>query len=823
MFTNFLKIALRTLTRNKLYTTLNIAGLCFGISCFLLVGLYLFDEITFDEQHSKGNRIYRLVAHRTVNGESTVTAGGGFKLADESKVQIAGVENTARMVRIGRANLINPENPVNFQETVTAANAAFLEIFDFPLIAGDRFTALKEPNTIIINEDLAMRLFGKKTDLLGKSLVFGFMNDPLKITGILKNLPRNSSFDFNCILSESSFWNTGYYKQLAAKDWLSSNFSVYVLLKPKVDPATAATQFSKLIRDNFTVPAGTSFSLSLQPLRDIHLHSENINDGARNTNVAAMVKGSVYYIRIFSFVAFFVLFIAGINYMNLTTARASGRLKEIGVRKSIGALKTHLVRQFLLESLLVTLIACVLSIALVNILLPAFNQFTGKDLSFGFSSDYRIWLLATGFAAGTGLLAGSYPALMLSRFRPAFLLKGLKLRDQRDLTLRKGLVIFQFTISIIMIIGTIVLFQQVRFLNNTQLGFNKDLLAVIDVNTQNARTNFEAVKTEMAKIPAVKNVSATSRVPGEWKTFRTIKINPQGKTGEADVSYMIGADKDFLSTFEVKLLQGRNFNSPADSGTILINETAARMLGISNVSEQLVEIPAVSRSTGGSFTPLNEENIPFTPRVIGIVKDFHFQSLRDKIEPMVIAYINNPIHNIDYYSVRLAGTDIQGTLEKLKTVMVNNDKDDPFEYHFLDEQLAQFYVEDARRQTMLIWMALASIFIACLGLFGLATYSAEQRIKEIGVRKVLGASVLNVSTLLSKDFLKLVLMANGIAFPVAWWATNRWLQEYAYHVNVEWWVFVIAGIAAIVIALVTVSFQAIRAAKMNPVKSLRTE
>jgi putative ABC transport system permease protein len=372
-----------------------------------------------------------------------------------------------------------------------------------------------------------------------------------------------------------------------------------------------------------------------------------------------------------------------------------------------------------------------------------------------------------------------------------------------------------------MIIGTIVLFLQVHYLNNTNLGFNKDLLVVIDVNNSKARSNFEAVKNEMSKIPSVKNVSVTSRVPGEWKSFRTIKVKNLGSTDAHKIAYMFGADKDFVKTFEVNLLKGRNFNSPNDSACIIINETAAKLLNIKEPSDQLVEIPAASRD--GSFAPLNRENIPFTPRVIGIVKDFHFQSLRDKIEPLVLAYNQNPIHVIDYYSVRITPDNIQGTLDKLKTVMVNNDKEEPFEYHFLDAQLALFYIEDQRRQTLLIWVALATIFIACLGLFGLATYSAVQRVKEIGVRKVLGASVVNLASLLSKDFLKLVLIANGIAFPIAWWAANQWLQEFAYHIEVKWWVFGLAGISAIVIALFTVSFQAIKAAIANPVKSLRTE
>jgi putative ABC transport system permease protein len=821
MIKNYFKIAWRSLWKNKLYTTLNVAGLTFGISCFLLIGLYLFDELTFDQQHSKADRIYRVIEHKNVNGEATTIAAAGYKLAEESKTQIAEVENTTRIQRLGRANLLNPENPVNFfQETVTVADERFLQIFDFPLLEGDKKTALEEPNSIIINEDLAKRLFNK-TDVMGKALQFSFWQSPLKITGVLKNHRHNSSFDFSSVMSDVTFTGDSLNRAVRASDWLSNNYSVYALLKPNADPKTIAEKMSKLVHDNFKAPAGTNFSFSLQPLKDIHLNSENILDGARNSNVDAMVKGSMFYVKIFSFVALFVLLIAGINYMNLTTARASSRLKEIGVRKAIGAFQSHLIRQFLFESLLVTFISFVLALIVVNLLLPAFNHFTNKQLSLGISSDYRIWLFAIAFVIVIGFLSGSYPALMLSRFKPVLLLKGLKLQNKSDLSLRKGLVVFQFTISTVMIIGTIVLFLQVRYLNHTNLGFNKDLLVVIDVNTRKARTNFEAVKNEMAKIPTVKSVSVTSNVPGDWKTFRTIKIKNRSSTNDPEVAYMFGADKDFVKTFEVTLLKGRNFDAPKDSSCIIINETAAKMLGITEPSEQIVEIPAAS--WGESFAPLNPGNIPFTPRVIGIVKDFHFQSLRDKIEPLVLAYNQNPIHVIDYYSAGIAGTNIKGTLDKLKDVMVNNDKDDPFEYHFLDDQLALFYVEDQRRQTLLIWVALATIFIACLGLFGLATYSAEQRVKEIGVRKVLGASVVSLASLLSKDFLKLVLIANGIAFPIAWWATDKWLQEYAYHIDVKWWVFGLAGAAAILIALLTVSYQAIRAALINPVKSLRTE
>jgi putative ABC transport system permease protein len=822
MIKNYFKTAWRNLWRNKLYTTLNIAGLTFGISCFLLIGLYIFDELTFDQHHSKADRIYRVVEHKSVNGEATTIAAAGYKLAEESKKRIGEIENTTRIQRTGRANLINPENPVNFQETVTIADENLLKIFDFPLLLGDKNTALTEPNSIIINEDLAMRLFNN-TNVLGKTLQFSFMETPAKITGILKNHPRNSSFDFNSVMSEASFRNSDFYKSAIASDWLSNNFSVYALLKSNSNSQSVAEKLTKLVDNNFKQPVGTSFSFSLQPLKDIHLKSKDIADGARNSNVEAIAQGNPLYIKIFSFVALFILLIAGINYMNLTTARASSRLKEIGVRKTVGAFQSHLIKQFLFESILVTAISFIIAVVVANLILPSFNHFTNKQLALGFFTDYRIWVMAIAFVAMISLLSGSYPALLLSRFKPVLLLKGFRLENKNDMSLRKGLVVFQFTLSIIMIIGTIVLFLQVRYLNNTDLGFNEDHLVVIDVNTRKARENHEPVKNEMAKIPAVKNVSVTSRVPGEWKSYRTIKIKNTGSPDEHKVAYMFGADKEFLQTFEVTLLKGRNFINANDSTNVIINETAAEILGITEPSNQIVEIPAMSQTSGNVFTPINNGNIPFKPRVIGIVKDFHFQSLRDKIEPLVLAYSLNPIQLVDYYTARIAPTDLQGTLNKLKTIMIKNDSDDPFEYHFLDEQLARFYVEDQRRQTILIWIALSTIFIACLGLFGLATFSADQRVKEIGVRKVLGATVVNLASLLSKDFLKLVLIANGIAFPIAWWAANKWLQEYAYHIEVKWWVFGLAGASAIVIALLTVSFQAIRAAISNPVKSLRSE
>ncbi|MEJ1237283.1 ABC transporter permease [Chryseolinea sp. T2] len=821
MMKSYIKTGWRNLRRSKLYSTINIVGLTFGIVCFLLIGLYVFDELSFDRQHKNSARICRVVSYRNVNGESTTVAAGSFKLAEESRKTIPGVENVTRMIRTGRANLVDPQHPVPVQETVTIADDQFLEIFDFPLVAGDRRTALMEPNTIVIGEDLAMRIFASK-DVLGRLVQFSHMDAPMKITGILKKHPLNSSFTFNSVMSESSAYNFDFFKQTMASDWLSEEFSIYVLLKEGVNKDSIARKMNQLVMANSQLDPGTTLSFGLQPLGDMHLHSQGIVDGARNTNVDAIVEGNPLYITAFIITAIFVILVAGINYTNLTTARASTRIKEIGVRKTIGALRQSLVGQFLVESLMTTSISFILAVLLVYLLLPMFNGFVNKNLSLDLITGYRYWLYAIAFIVSMAFFSGGYAAWLLSGMRPITLLKGFKLSNAGDLSVRKGLVVLQFALSAIMIVGTIVLVMQVRFVNTTELGFAKDLMVVIDVNTGKARSNFQAVKNEMAKIPSVRSVSVTSRVPGEWKTFRRIKIKREDKADDHFVSYMIGADPEFISTYEITLLSGRNFDGRHDSLSVLLNETAARRLGITDAHGQAVEIPEVS-SGDEAFSALNDQRIPFTPRVVGIVKDFHFQSLREKIAPLMIAYNENPIHGIDYYSVKIAPTDITKTLDQLKAVMVKNDEREPFEYHFLDDQLARFYAEDGRRQTLLIAVASAMIFIACLGLFGLATYSTEQRVKEIGVRKVLGASFMNLFALLSKEFIVLVLVANAIAFFPAWWATHKWLEEFAYHIQVSWWVFLLAALLAASIALLTVSYQAIKTARSNPVNSLRTE
>jgi putative ABC transport system permease protein len=822
MIKSYFSLGWRTLWKNKLYSTLNITGLTFGIVCFLLIGLYVHDELTFDHQHTNKDRIYRVVSSEKnpVNG-ITVVAAAGYMLAEELPKAVGEVEMTTRMQRIGRANLVDPENPINVQETITLADEHFLQLFDFPMLEGDRRTALKEPNSIVITEELAMRIF-KRTDVMNKYLQFSYWPTPLKITGILKDHPNNSTFNFTSLMSESSQYSLPDYKSETENDWASTGFTVYTLLRPHADPEAVARKTTSLALAHAELEPGTMLSFTLQPLNDVHLRSAGIGDGARNSNVDSIPQGNPMYVTIFSFAGIFVLLIAGINYTNLTTARASSRIKEIGVRKTIGAMRGNLVRQFLVESLLTIFISLILAVLIIALVLPAYNQFVNKQFSLFTEVSLRFWTISITLVITIGLLSGSYASLLLSRFNPVTLLRGLKIRSAGNLSIRKILVVVQFTISTVMIIGTIVLLMQVRYLNTANLGFDKDLMLVIDVNVAKARSNFEWVKAEMAKVPAVQALSVTSRVPGEWKTFRRVKARQDGSAGEHQIAYALAADEDFLSTYDIPLVCGRNFQNENDTTAILINETAAKLFGITEAGDQVVDIPLIARNN--FFVPIYDDvNASFKPHVIGIVKDFHFQSLRDQIQPMIIAYHQNPIQSIDYYSLKITPHDIPATLDKLKAIMLKNDENEPFEYHFLDDQLALFYTEDQRSQTILSWLAVASVFIACLGLFGLATYSTEQRLKEIGMRKVLGAKVISLIALLSKDFMKLVLVACCIAFPLAWWGANRWLSAYAYHVDVTWEVFALAAVLAAGIALLTVSYQAIRAALISPVKILKSE
>ncbi len=781
----------------------------------MLIALYIFDELTFDRFHKNADNIYRIIESKTFTGGKTAkTTGAGFQVSEKAKADIPDIKDAARLSIFGRANVAPADNKTNiFYEDYIITNPGFFSVFSFPLLYGERNNALTEPNSVIITEESAKKYFGE-SNAIGKLLFIDRDSVPFKVTGILKNFSANSSISFNLAVSEATILKNNDTKKFVASDWASGAFSTYFLLNKNANIPALNTKLDQLIAANHKTDAGFKSNIQLQALKDVHFYSGDIEGYSGK-------KGNISYMYVFIVIACFIIFIACINYMNLATARFTNRGKEIAIRKVAGASRLNLTKQFLTEALLVTSFSVILSLVFVNMLLPAFNSFTEKDLTFNFHTDYRIWTGVAGVIIIVTIIAGLYPALFQARLNPLSLLKGKLQLRHGNISLRRILVVFQFTVSIILIAATIIIYQQMQYVNNKDMGFDKDKLVVIDINSGKVRRGAETIKDEYAKLTQVKSVTVTSRVPGEWKTIPSVKVSDgvNNLASEKDM-YFLGVDNQFLSTYNIKLLKGRNFFSSgnADSSAVLINEMAAKALGITDASGQIITIPSVSY--GGDFDKFDK---PFVATVVGIVKDFNFQSLHEQLAPMILGFQNNPVQNIDYFTVKLTGGKVDATLKQLDAVLHRIDRNHLFEYHFLDKQWDLLYRDDTIRQAIFFSMALLAILIAALGLFGLTTYAAGQRVKEIGVRKVLGASVGSIVLMLSKDFLKLILIASLIAFPAAWFSMHKWLQDFAYRININWWVFILSAVAAVIIALLTISFQAIKAALVNPVKSLRTE
>lgn len=803
MLTNYLKIAWRTLVKNKVFSFINIFGLTIGLTSFLLIALYIFDELTFDRFHKNAKNIYRIVEEKTApEGKETKVASAGYQVSEKAKTDFREIKDAVRFLTFSRTNVSTTENTNVFYEDFTIANPGFLTTFNFKLLQGDRRSALTAPHSVIVTEETARKLFST-TDVLGKAIKVDRDSTPFKITAVLKNFPVNSHLSFNLLFSESSITDNDF-KKFINSDWNSGAFTTYLLLNDKTDARRIETKINQLFAANQKDDTRGKSVFMLQPLKDIHFYSNDIEGNSGR-------KGNITAIYVFSIIALFVLLIACINYMNLTTARFTNRAKEIAVRKVAGASRKNLVGQFLSEAFLITIIALSSALILVQMFLPSFNAFTEKQLTLGIHTDYRIWWGIAIIIIVVGLSSGIYPALFQSGAKPLILLKSKINMGRGNLSVRRSLVVFQFALSIIMIVATIIVYMQMKYVSKKDMGFNKEQLLVIDINSGKIRKGAETIKTEFEKLPQVQQVSVSSRVPGEWKDLPKVKVKYEKilNVGGEDM-YFLGVDDKFLKTYGIVLAKGRNFlaGSLTDSSAVMINETAAKALGITEPSEQIIEIPL---------------DQPFKARVTGIVKDFNFQSLHQPLAPMVLGFQKNPVQNIDYFTAKVTTNTMAETLKQMDAILHKIDQNHLFEYHFLDKQWDLFYQQDQIRQTIFLMVAMLTIVIACLGLFGLATYAAEQRIKEIGIRKVLGASVSSIVTMLSKDFIRLVLIAAAIAFPVAWWAMNKWLDDFAYRITISWWMFALAGLLAIVIALITVSFQAIKAAIANPVKSLRSE
>ena len=806
MFKNYFKVALRSLWKSKGFSAINIFGLAIGLATCLLITLYVVDELSYDHYNKKAERIYRI--------NSDIKFGGGdLRLTVTSdpmgavlKKDYPQVEEYTRVYNSEGSKLVKKGNQYITEERIAYVDSTFFRVFTLPAISGDTETALNEPNTVVLTESSSKKYFNT-TDVVGKTIEIS--DNPYKITAVIKDIPRTSHFNFGFLLSMD---NVNYQWG----SFLSNNFQTYIVLQKGVDYKAFEKNFITVI-DKYLLPqakqfmqinsmddfkkAGNKLEYTLMPLLDIHLHSDRFPELGTN--------GNIQYVYIFSAVALFVLLIACINFMNLSTARSANRAKEVGIRKVLGTEKKTLVQQFLLESILTVIIALIIGIGIAALVLPLFNDVSAKSFSAKDFVSGRIVLFILLVPFVVGVLAGIYPAFFLSRFKPITVLKGSSVGIFKKSNLRSVLVVFQFATSIILIIGTVVVYRQLQYIQNKNLGFNKEQVLIIN-GTGALQNNAEVFKNEVRNLPGVTSASFTGYLPVSSSARSDNSFSKSAvmdsKTGVNMQRWTV--DYDYINTLGMQMIQGRNFSKEfgSDSSGVIVNETAAKLLGFSS-------------PLGEKIYTYNNRNEPIAYNIIGVVKNFHFESLRQNIGPLCMMLGDARFLT----SFKVSTSNIQALVKQIESKWKVMAPGMPFSYRFLDDSFDEMYRSEQRVGKIAITFAVLAILIACLGLFGLVTYAAERRIKEIGIRKVLGATISNIIGMLSKDFLLLVVIAAVISFPIAWWGMNQWLQDFAYRIDISWWIFIIAGLMAAVIALITVSFQAIRAALANPVKNLRTE
>lgn len=816
MLINYFKIALRYLLKNRTFSIINIFGLTLGFLCFILITLYIHDELSFDLFHRDAARISRVVQDEQLDdGTRRKVAPVAGKIAPEALKQIPEIDDAVRLSALGRITMGN--DPVNrdYEVTVTT-DENFFSFFDFPLVAGDPATALKTPDAIVISEKYAEKYFGKENPM-GKRLWSGLeRNDqPVEfvVTGVMKNAPKNSHLQLDILFSESS-WATifPWYTNFANSDWASNSYITYIKTKPEASQEDVEKKLTALVKRNYSGEKEFRSDFTLQPLKDVHLYSDGIQGNEVNS---ATIKP--FYLYMFGAVAILILLIACLNYMNLSTAAAYKRTREIGTRKTLGALKSQLIAQFSGEAIVLSSVSLLLAISLLQLTLPFINTFLDKELAVQNLSMEGI-VMVIGVVIIAGILSSLYPAFIITRVVPSEALKKDVRLGSRSLPVRKILVVAQFAISIVMIASTLIIYKQLQYIRSKDLGFSLDNLLVIDINSARLRRDFETVKAEFAKVPEVQHISTSTRVPGEWKSFPITTINQAGSANAIETIF-VGIDQDFLTTYNIKLLEGRNFvDSKSDSTKVILTKLAVKQLGLSNPVGQIIEIPKLR--FGGSIQ--NLESV-FRVEVIGVVDDFYFESFRKEMMPLIFGAANTVIQRIDYYTLRIQTNDWDKTIEKLKAVNTSIDENNPMEYTFLDKSFQRFYEADEKRGQIFVTFSAIIVLIACLGLFALVSYSIESRMKEIGIRKVLGASVESIVGLIAREFLVLVVAAGAIGIPLSYYMMDRWLEDFAYHIPLSAGIFAAAALIAVLIALVTISVRSIRAAISNPVHSLRNE
>lgn len=810
MIKNYFTIAWRNLIKNKAFTAINISGLAIGIATCLIIMLFVQDELSFDRFNEKADQIVRVVFRGTMNGEKMKESSVMAPVAPTLRSDYPEVLDATRLLQYGSPKIVVDDK--TFKDANFAyVDSNFFSVFTLPLIKGDAKTALVEPYNIVITQAISEKYFGK-ADPIGKILNFKDDHQLYKITGVIKEVPANSHFHFDIFGSMASV------PDARNNSWLSGSYFTYLVLQKKNDPkrleaklpGTVEKYMGPQVKQALGVSLadfrkkGNDIGLYLQPLTDIHLKSDFSN--------GLEAGGDIRYVYIFGAIALFMLLIACINFMNLSTAGASKRAKEVGIRKVLGSVKYELIGQFLVESALLTLFSLMLALMLVKICLPVFNSLSGKQLQLNFLQNPLMILGLLLFWLFVSILAGSYPAFYLSSFKPVSVLKSKFVSKGKSISFRSGLVVFQFIISVGLIVGTTIVYQQLSYIQHIKLGYDKEQLLVLR-NSYLLGDKEDVFKEQLVRDPRVASVTTSAFLPaGPTNTNLTTSFPDDDKNKNSRVRiYQI--DDSYIPTMGMKIVEGRNFSKefPSDSSqdapTVIVNETLAKVFGW-------------GKNAVGHTVNLFSDNVGNYKglKVIGMVEDFHFRSLHEPINPLLMVLQKSP-----GLIIKVKTKNIASLIATMKTQWDAYKTEEPFTYAFVDELYNQTYIAEQKTGTILGIFSGLTIFIACLGLFGLATFTAEQRNKEIGIRKVLGASIPDVIGLLSKEFIILVGIAIVIATPVAWWAMNVWLQDFAYRIKISWWVFVMAGLSAIVIALMTVSFQAIKAAMANPVKSLRTE
>ncbi|MBC3788568.1 ABC transporter permease [Spirosoma utsteinense] len=806
MFQNYLKVAWRNLLRHKVFSGINIIGLAIGMAACLLILQYVAFELSYDNFHSKGDRIYRVRQDRYNEGKlSTEWVSGAYAAGNSFKDAYDEIEDYVKIVGTGSVVAAAADGEQMKVEKVYYASQAFFSIFSYPLIAGDARTALLEPNTVALSESVARKLFGT-TNPLGKTLRIN-REQVVKVTGVYKDFGMNSHLKADLLRSYATFIKNMGADNNPETAWQWDGCLTYLLLRPGTNPQALEAKFPAVVdrlagADHKKYHSAAIYTL--QPLRDIHLYSHYLGETEPNGD------GKTVYLLLA--IAFFIVVIAWVNYVNLATARAISRAREVGVRKAVGSQRSQLMGQFMLESFLLNSLAVVLALVLVLITIPVFNNLSGQQLSLSLLGSGRFWLaLLILFVVGV-FFSGLYPAFVLSGLRPVTVLKGRMVNTRQGILLRKGLVVFQFVASLFLLVGTMAVFRQIEFMRQQTLGLSIDQTLVIRPpiisNDSTYLQQMKAFKDEVSRQSAIKSITASTSIPGDAVGWNAGGIRIKGTDESRGKQYrVIGVDYDYLDAYGLRLLAGRNFarDFGTDPKAVVFNKMALQQLGFLQPKE------AIGKEIdfwGETFT------------IVGVVDNFHQQSLREAYEPLILRLIPDVR---GYFSVKIAPAEADRTIATVRTAWNQFFPGNPFDFFFLDAHFADQYRADQRFGQVFGFFTGLAILVACLGLFGLASFTTTQRTKEIGIRKVLGASISEILRLLYKEFAQLVVIAFAIATPLAWFAVTRWRESYAFRADLNGWLFIMPFIAVLAIALLTVSFQSIKAALMDPVKSLRSE